>query len=491
MKTFLAISILLILNSFNLLAQWLPEYRLTNSAGHSTNTEIASNENYLHVVWQETRDGNHEIYYKRSTDYGVSWETDVRLTNTVGISSLPSISISGTFIYVVWQDFLNGNTQIYFKRSSDNGVSWGGDIALTNPGNLGNPIVSASGQFVHFIWRAVSNGFFEIFHKRSSDWGATWSGDSQLTTHTLGLAGITSFSTTGLNIHIAWADSRTGPNEISYKRSTDGGETWETEIPLTNNASYITDMPSITSLSTEVHITWVDPRGGNTQIYHKRSTDGGTTWGADIRLSPGDLFSRNPRIVLSGTIIHLAWEYGPSSEEIFDRRAMESGVSWEDSTQLSTSGGGVSVPAISTSETSTHVVWTDYRHGSTNHEIYYKHNPTGNITSVRNPDSEIPTKFSLLQNYPNPFNPSTTIRYAIPNVTLSGSSRAKSRDEGSLVTLKIYDVLGNEIASLVNEEKPAGSYEVDFNASFLSSGIYFYKLQAGSFIETKKMVLLR
>jgi hypothetical protein len=93
-----------------------------------------------------------------------------------------------------------------------------------------------------------------------------------------------------------------------------------------------------------------------------------------------------------------------------------------------------------------------------------------------------PNVFSLEQNYPNPYNPSTTIRYEIP--------------EQSFVTIKVYDVLGNEIATLVNEEKPAGSYEVEFNifsdeGQNLVSGVYFYKLQVGNFIQTKKMVLTK
>jgi len=88
-----------------------------------------------------------------------------------------------------------------------------------------------------------------------------------------------------------------------------------------------------------------------------------------------------------------------------------------------------------------------------------------------------PLQFQLYNNYPNPFNPSTSIQYAV-----------KDRQ---FVTLKVYDVLGNEVATLVNEEKPAGSYEVAFDAAQLSSGIYFYKLQAGSFVETKKMILLK
>ena len=81
------------------------------------------------------------------------------------------------------------------------------------------------------------------------------------------------------------------------------------------------------------------------------------------------------------------------------------------------------------------------------------------------------------QFFPNPFNPSTKISWQSP--------------VGSWQTLKIYDALGNEIATLVKEEKPAGSYEVEFNASSLSSGIYFYKLQAGSFVESKKMILIK
>ena len=111
------------------------------------------------------------------------------------------------------------------------------------------------------------------------------------------------------------------------------------------------------------------------------------------------------------------------------------------------------------------------------------------VTEVNeNNISEKSSDFELGQNYPNPFNPSTKIRFSIPAVTLS-------EVEWSLVTLKIYDVLGNEIATLINEEKPAGTYEVEFNTSsikhFPSSGIYFYQLKCGSFIQTKKMSLLK
>lgn len=100
-----------------------------------------------------------------------------------------------------------------------------------------------------------------------------------------------------------------------------------------------------------------------------------------------------------------------------------------------------------------------------------------NVTDV---DKEIQSvdKFKLLQNYPNPFNPSTRIQYTLQGVN-------------QLVNLKVYNVLGKEVGTLVNEEQSAGSYEVVFNASGLTSGIYFYKLNAGKFTETKSMILIK
>jgi Secretion system C-terminal sorting domain len=104
-------------------------------------------------------------------------------------------------------------------------------------------------------------------------------------------------------------------------------------------------------------------------------------------------------------------------------------------------------------------------------EIYYKI-----ITNV-DEGNIIPDKFVLQQNYPNPFNPSTTISYSIP--------------QSNLVQLNVYDILGSKIAVLVNKEQSVGNYKVEFNASNLTSGIYFYRLQSGNFADTKKLILLR
>jgi Secretion system C-terminal sorting domain len=99
------------------------------------------------------------------------------------------------------------------------------------------------------------------------------------------------------------------------------------------------------------------------------------------------------------------------------------------------------------------------------------------IVSVVNDEVIVPEGHTLKQNYPNPFNPTTKISFSIPS--------------SGFASLKVYDILGNEVATLVNEEKPAGTYEANFNASSLSSGTYFYRLVSGSFTEVKKMILLK
>ncbi|HVO74281.1 MAG TPA: T9SS type A sorting domain-containing protein [Ignavibacteriaceae bacterium] len=107
--------------------------------------------------------------------------------------------------------------------------------------------------------------------------------------------------------------------------------------------------------------------------------------------------------------------------------------------------------------------------------IRYSGDPATGITNQEK--TKIPELYMLSQNYPNPFNPSTTIRYALP--------------KESFVTLKIYDILGREVETLVNKENPAGTYEVRWNAGGFSTGVYFYQVKAGSFVETRKMILIK
>ena len=117
--------------------------------------------------------------------------------------------------------------------------------------------------------------------------------------------------------------------------------------------------------------------------------------------------------------------------------------------------------------------------GTLNNIYLVGHNYNTTVDVEEEINTKLPTEFVLNQNYPNPFNPSTIISFQLPAT--------------SNVTLKVYDILGNEVATLVNEYKQAGAYNVEFGIKNveLSSGIYFYRLQVGDFVQTKKMILIK
>ncbi len=462
-------------------AQWEPDVRLTdNSAGSFTSDNnawcIAANGNILHVVWYDNRDGNYEIYYKRSTDGGTSWGTDTRLTNNSGVSNYPSVAVSGSIVHVVWSD--SRDTGIYYKRSTDGGTSWGADQRLTNQtalfANSFRTSVAVSGTVVNVVWHDLRDGNIEVYYKRSPDGGASWGADTPLTNHT-GQSVNPSIAVSGSVVHVAWEEQRDGNPEIYYRRSIDGGISWEPDTRLTNNPAQ-SRFASISVSDSVVHIVWRDQRDGNMEIYYKRSTDGGANWGSDTRLTDNSATSQFPSIAASGSAVHVVWWDARSvSEEIYYKKSTDGGTTWGTDTRLTNNSAESQYASVTVSGSAVHVVWNDDRDG--NWEIYYKRDQTGNTVGITSISSVIPDGFSLSQNYPNPFNPSTKIEFAVPN--------------SSFVKLAVYDLLGREVSSLVNEQLQPGTYEYDFDASRLNSGVYFYKLESNSFSEVKKMLLIK
>jgi len=484
MKSLLTLSAILILYSLDLFAQWQPDVRLTNDPANS-NTSInhawsmTTSGSVVHVVWWDDRDGNYEIYYKRSTDGGISWGTDTQLTNNSATSRYPSVSVFGSVVHVVWEDDRDGNYEIYYKRSTDGGISWEADTRLTNNSAYSlNPSGAVSGSDVYVVWSEDRDGNNEIYFKRSTNDGVSWEADTRLTNNSAD-SYYSSVSVSGSVVLVLWNDNRDANYEIYCKRSTDGGISWGTDTRLTDNSAF-SRYPSVSVSGSVAHVVWEDFRDANFDTYYKRSTDGGISWGTDKRLTIDSADSYHPTVSVSGSSadggVHVVWQDNrDGNSEIYYKRSTDAGISWESDIRLTNDFSTSVKVSLSISGQVVHVVWQDNRDG--NYEIYYKRNPTGNVTGIENISLEFPEKFMLEQNYPNPFNPSTTIHFSVPT--------------SEFVTLKVFDVLGNEVATLVNEEQPAGNYEIEFSPAGLSSGIYFYKLHAGSFVETKKMILIR
>jgi hypothetical protein len=475
---------ILLLSPTDSLAQWQPDVRLTNNPDPSYTSWnnawcITASGNFVHVVWYDDRDGDEEIYYKRSTDGGVSWGADTRLTNNTALSDNPSVAVSGSVVHVVWYDDRDGNREIYYKRSTDGGVSWGSDTRLTNnPGWSVSPSVALSGSVVHVVWEDLRDGNEEVYYKRSTDAGASWGTDTWLTMDTMGTDASfdPSVAVSGSVVHVVWYDYRAGNVEIYYKRSTDAGVSWGADTRLTSNLA-LSVSPTVAVFGSVVHVVWREERDGNGEIYYKRSTDAGVSWGADTRLTNNPDLSVSPSVAVSGSVVHVVWyDYRDGNEEIYYKRSTDMGVSWGADTRLTTNTALSRRPSVAVSGSAVHVVWSDFRDG--NFEIYYMGDPTGNpVVGVQMIGSEVPQEFTLAQNYPNPFNPGTAIGFQ-----LTAYSHAR---------LSIYDLLGREVATLVNEVKAPGTYEVKLDGSGIASGVYLYRLTAGNQSVIRKMMVTK
>jgi Neuraminidase (sialidase) len=210
MKKLFLVLVMLVAISVN--AQWEPDVRLTNAPGYSMldHNNIASSGDTVHVVWTDTRDGNYEIYYKRSTDGGSNWSTDFRLTNNTANSQYASIAVSGKYVHIVYEDSRTGNAKIYYRRSTNGGASWEPDRQLTNDTNVSIfPSIAASGQILHVVWYDNRDGNFEIYYKRSATGGTSWTADTRLT-YNISESSYPSISISGSIVVVVWLDLRDG-----------------------------------------------------------------------------------------------------------------------------------------------------------------------------------------------------------------------------------------------------------------------------------------
>ncbi|MEI8006470.1 MAG: exo-alpha-sialidase [Bacteroidota bacterium] len=459
-------------------AQWEPDIRLTNDpAGSSTSISnqwnIAASGDTVHVVWSDTRDGNEEIYYKRSVDGGLTWGADTRLTNAPAISGHPSVSVSGSIVHVAWCDLRDGNGgyEIYYKRSDDRGASWEADTRLTNywAGSF-NPSIASTGLVVHMVWYDYVDYNWEIYYKRSVDGGITWKPDVRLTNDPANSYSA-SVAATGDMVHVVWVDYRDGATgEIYYKQSSDGGVSWGQDIRLTNDPD-TSRRPCVAVSDSVVHVTWYDTRYGNAKIYYKRSADGGITWGEDTKLTNDPDGSRMPSIAVSGSAVHLVWQddrYG--NTEIFYKKSDDGGLNWGTETRLTSAPGVSQYPSLTISGAVIHSVWTDFRDG--NGEIYYKRNPTGGFPVGIGNDSEN-NSHQQISFYPNPASNSIHIRLR------------NNSNETSFLTIR--NVLAKTLLS-----KQIWNVETLVDVSGLPEGIYLVSVTTNNIqVNSKKLIITR
>ncbi len=474
MKTQLLLFFALFYFTFDCYTQWSSDFRITNNDNFSSLWPNAffSGTN-IYVTWEDARDGNVDIYFKSSTDNGLSWGADYKISNTSYLSYDPVIVSSGSVVHLIWRENTQYSTQVQYIRSTDNGLSWGNMIVFSEGGQ---PTISVNGSLVIAAWGKSQNNNTNIFYNRSTNNGFSWEQNIRLTVDTSRAGNPCSFIS-GDTVHIVWSDYRSSNSEIYYIQSTNSGVSWRNEIRLTNNLSEST-RPDLEVLNGRVHVFWRDSPTPTAmeQVFYKQSTDGGNNWGSNSQLTTGfvgteiDAASRFSNL-------HIIWtdSRNPPNYEIFYKHSTDNGITWGADTRLTNDPANSWAGSVGVSDSIVHVIWGDMRNGTG--EIYHKMNLTGNPNGIIQINPEIPKIYNLTQNYPNPFNPVTKIRFQLP--------------KNGFVSMEIYDALGRNLTTLVNEDLNPGVYEVEWNAASQPSGIYFYRITASEFSEVKKMVLVK
>jgi len=448
----------------NLIAR-TTDYRLILSTNNGANWTVIPNSlstvNSVAVIGTNLYAGTENgIYF--STDIGSTW-TAVKYDYSVGVGAIAVTTndIGGTNI------FAGSSFGIYL--STNNGTNWTA-VNTGLPENkdiyqlavIGTNIFAGTVLGVYLStdngtnWNAINNGLPKYIHVLSFAVNGT-----NIFVGTMPLGGIFLSTNYGTN----WTDANKG---ITYNSdiyslaingtnlfagtsgygvllSTNNGISWSKEHVLQNGW-----VQSLAVCGTNL---FAGTRGG---VY--LSADNGTSWTLVNNNLP--LKSVVNSFAVAGTNLFAATD----SFGVF--LSMNNGANWT---------------AVNTGFPANNFVYSFAIDGTnllagTLNGVWMR--PLSEmITGVDEKQNKLPKSYSLQQNYPNPFNPKTTINYSVP--------------KSGIVTIKVYDVLGDEITTLLNENKPVGNYSIQFNTGKLTSGIYFYRMEAGDFTQTKKLILLR
>ncbi len=245
------------------------------------------NSSNVHIAWYDERDGTDgEVYYRRSLDGGIAFDDglgadqDRRITFSPSVVTAPKISGNGSNISVAWMDERNGDFEIYFMISKDNGATWEdglGNIGLERRltfSGVHDYYFEMEDSNIHVAWvKEVWPGpIYKIYYINSTDYGATWSSEKLIVdTNNCYLSDLT---VNGNDVHIVWHDwNIDGTTEVYYMNSTNGGISWEPQTRLTYNEGNNSSEPKITVVDDYKHIIWTEWRDGNREIYYKRFPD--------------------------------------------------------------------------------------------------------------------------------------------------------------------------------------------------------------------------
>jgi flagellar hook assembly protein FlgD len=465
----------------------------------------------IYMTWTEFDDygssnpnDSSRIKFSKSTDQGETWSNSLTISDRSGNcidsdntteGAVPAVGPDGE-IYVSWA----GPLGLMFDKSLDGGETWGSDIFISDiPGGWdfdvpgiwrcnGLPITmcdisnSPYRGYIYSCWGDQRNGTSntDVFFSRSTDGGETWSpalrvNDDNTTRHQF-FPWMTIDQTTGIIWGVFYDRRNTSGSatDVYVVKSIDGGESFEnfkvSQSSFTPTSSvFFGDYSNIFAWDKKIYPIWSRLQSGQLSVW--------TAIIEDTTIIPVE-FTNFSASVNSGNVL-LQWETSTEKNNLGFEIERATITENAEINNLDFRVIGF-VPGNGTTTNPQSYSYKDeellsgvyqYRLKQIDYDGSFAYSGIVELNFIAVND------FKLEQNYPNPFNPSTTIGYQLP--------------KGEFVTVRIFDAIGNEVKTIVKENKPAGVHEVNFDASQLSSGIYLYKIDAGTFHQSKKMLLVK
>ncbi len=493
---------------------------------------ITGDENILYAVYRKSD----TVKVQKSTNGGSNWSLAItRLFSNGGANcnGMDAAYSASRGLYIVWSEKVGNKYESYFARFD--GTNWQNFISITNTTGVdsgGFPTVTTSS--VSGVDRAhvsINTGTSDLL---GDNFGRSYSRDYNFSTSTwsspIGIIPADSVSkmdkliATGSNIHSFFYNNQAFPR-LKYRRSAIPPSSWGNESEVKNGIVYSGDTYEINVTKTvgdTLHVFYVSTSNG---LWHKKKYNTASSWSSAFDVSAGGSNFRDIAVTSVSSDLFVMWTWGSlnyryrqydanpltpanfasttynnhpkliwtaNSEPdlnyyeiwrqfVYDPKHPESWILISTTTQANFVDNDVVIGNGSAGDALYKIRAKDIN----NHLSGYTNTISFDFQDLQKQaysSSDEIKDFSISQNYPNPFNPSTKITYALP--------------EDAIVQIKIYDMLGTEVADLVNETKPAGVYETTFDASNLSSGIYIYRITALNgekilFSQSKQMLLLK